>query len=130
MDIILKEDDIKRLVGDALGLDIPPENMEIAQDSSDERVIITISSAEKYLVQAALPRKTQKGEDEETGEAIPQETLDLPSADSSPLTMEALKKASDNMALAGPSGATTPVRTLSNREHLENPPPTRNGREI
>lgn len=127
MDIVLRENDIKRMLADALGVSIPSEKMIV----SENPLSITIANAEMYLKKASapLPRKApeapaQQPEDTDTPE-------ELPSADdSSLLTMDDLRKQSEGLADIPPqTGSRHTQRTLSSHERTEVPPPTANGKE-
>ena len=124
MDIVLRENDIKRMIADALGGQIPLEDMEVVQDP----LSITISNAEQYLNQpkSNLRRKTSEPPPDNS-----EDFEDLPSADDSPLlSMEELKRESAGLASAPPvTGSSTSPRPLGANERTQLPPPTEGGRE-
>lgn len=134
MDIVLRENDVKRMIADALGVKIPPEDMAVQQDP----LSVTISNAERYLNK---PKPDLRGKPDE---APPQQQRDngdsdvrdgdeepLPSADDAPLmTMDDLKKESAGLAAAPPQvGSTSGQRSMGVNERNNPPPPTKGGKE-
>lgn len=129
MDIVLKEDDVKRLVADALGMEVPPEDMTVVKDP----FTVTIANAELYLKKFKkpdLPRKdTEPNEElrEEEGESSP-------SDDDSPLlSIDELHRQSAGIADMPPSTGSDAKRALKRPLRANEtdmvPPPTERGRE-
>lgn len=135
MDIVLKEDDVKRMLGEALGVDINPQDMVV----SKEPFTVTISNAERYLGKKKKPALRGKPEtsspeeepEEESGGSEP-----LPSDDDTPLlSMDEIKRASEGLADAPPERGSDAKRAMGGGRQLRpnesdrTPPPTQRGKE-
>jgi len=132
MDIVLKEDDVKRMLGEALGVEIDPQDMIVAKDP----FTVTISNAERYLGKKKKPVLRGKPEAPANNETPEEEPLgDSPSADDSPLlSMDDIKKASTGLAGMPPDTGSVAKhasagRALRPNESDRTPPPTQRGKE-
>ena len=135
MDIVLKENDVKRMLGEALGVEIAPEDMIV----NKEPFTVTIENAEVYLAKGkkepALQRKNAPPEKPEDPEE-PDNEVD-PSADDSPLvSLDDLHRQSMGLAGTPPETGSETKRAMSAggrslrpNETATTPPPTERGRE-
>lgn len=126
MDIVLKENDVKRMLGEALGVEIAPEDMIVDK----EPFTVTISNAEMYL--GKKPRKpVLQRNDPETEDSDEDRS---PSDDDSPLlSIDELHRQSAGMADMPPATGSAAKqafkRPLRSNETEGTPPPTERGRE-
>jgi hypothetical protein len=132
MDIVLKEADVKRLMGEALGVEIPPEEMVVEK----EPFTVTISNAEKYLYKKRVANPPPPEEDDEPPEDDDTDDANPSDDDSSLFSMEDLKRQSAGLADMPPQtgGAAKGVmsgkgRALRPNESAQTPPPTERGKE-
>jgi len=128
MDIVLREHDVKRMIGEALGVKIPPDDLMVEQDP----LSVTIVNAEKYLYKK---KPVLRGKPDEAPSQPPDASEDSeppPSADASPLmSMDDLKRESAGLAAAPPQtgNSENSPRALGANERTEVPPPTEHGKE-
>lgn len=129
MDIVLKENDVKRMLGEALGVDIDPEDMIVTKDP----FTVTISNAEVYLSQKKEEKPLRRKDP--PAPAPTSEPVDddhLPSEDDAPmLSMADIQRQSAAIAVTPPitGNETTGKRALRPNEIDTTPPPTKGGKE-